>query len=116
MELLANLQSYHACELLIAFAALLILVDYFFPTDWPAHLGYVCVALSVFFGMWQTSPGATWSLVPSLLLAGGVWIGLAVLHRVCFRRFLENAPGAEEPSGPGDSATRAVIDDSAASE
>ena len=102
IETLANLQSNFAAEALVAIAAILILIDYFFPTDWPAHLGYVGLAVAAFFFVWGGGL-APWALQPSIALAIGVWVGLAVLHRLLFSRFLTNAPGregdaAEEPS------------------
>ncbi len=95
MELLVYLQSYHACEILLVVAAVLICIDYFFPTDWPAHFGYAAVALAVFFAVWTSGPAASMGSLPSLLVAVGVWVGLALMHRFVFRRFLENAPGTD---------------------
>lgn len=48
-ELIDGLQAYYAAEILLGLGVLLILVDYFFPTDAPAHFGYFCIALATFF-------------------------------------------------------------------
>ena len=94
IEILANLQGHFAAEWLLAIAAILILVDYFFPTDWPAHVGYVCVAVASFFFVWGAGIGE-WHLSASVALAIGMWVSLAILHRLVFRQFLANAPGTE---------------------
>lgn len=93
-ETLAYLQSLYAAEWLLIATAALILIDYFFPTDWPAHLGYVCLAVASFFFVWGSGIGP-WDLPPSAGLAVGVWVVLAVLHRLLFHRFLTNAEGTE---------------------
>ena len=46
---LVFLQNHHAVETLVVLGGLLVLVDYYFPTDWPAHVGYVCIAAAFFF-------------------------------------------------------------------
>ena len=109
MSYLTTLQSAHAAEGLLVFAALLVLVDYFFPTDWPAHVAYVAAAAASFFWVWTSAPGAFWGLVASGILAFAVWLALAIAHRLFFVRFLENAPGTPgyrggetvAPAGPG---------------
>ncbi|MEM7313121.1 MAG: hypothetical protein AAF497_08200, partial [Planctomycetota bacterium] len=95
LETLTQMQSYHAAEIFLIAAAILILIDYYFATDWPAHVGYFCIAASVFFYVWNTNPGTIWELAPSLLLAIAVDKILAVLHHLFFFRFLANAPGTE---------------------
>jgi hypothetical protein len=75
---------------LLAAAIALILVDAYFPTDWPARLGYFCAAAGLFF------------LIPlpplaSLAVAIVVWIGLELLHRFWWGRLLQNAPAAVGP-------------------
>jgi vacuolar-type H+-ATPase subunit I/STV1 len=71
-------------------SVVLILIDYFFPVDWPAYIGYV--AFSFFIG-------ATISLPPigSLICIPGVFILLLVLHEMLFSRYLTNAPRFEQP-------------------
>ena len=94
-ETLAYLQSLYAAEWLLIATAALILIDYFFPTDWPAHLGYVCLAAASFFLVWGSGIGP-WELPPSIGLAVAVWVAMAVLHRLFFYKFLTNAPGSDE--------------------
>ena len=88
-ELIETLQDYHIAEALIGLSVLLVLIDYFFPTDVPAHFGYFCFGAGMFF------------LVPLGLSASaavgvGIWLLLALLHQLLFRRFLTNAPGTED--------------------
>jgi membrane protein implicated in regulation of membrane protease activity len=89
-ELIDTLQQWYAGPALVALAVVLILIDYYFPTDWPAHLGYFCFAAGMFFvvplGV-AASGGA----------AAGIWAALAALHQVWFRRFLTNAPHLTAP-------------------
>ena len=97
------LQSYHAFEILLAIAGILILIDYFFPTDWPAHLGYFCAGAAAFFRVivpdhvgdekFLAQPGLVWDLTRSLILGIAIWLILEILHQLIFRRFLTNAPG-----------------------
>lgn len=93
-ETLAYLQSHYVAEWLLIATAALILIDYFFPTDWPAHVGYVCLAVASFFYAWGAGIGP-WELPQSVGLAIGVWIVAAVLHRLIFHKFLTNVPGTE---------------------
>ena len=90
-ETLAYLQSLYAAEWLLIATGALILIDYLFPTDWPAHLGYVCLAAASFFFVWGSGIGP-WELPPAVGLAVGVWVAMAVLHRLLFYKFLTNAP------------------------
>ena len=39
-EMIETLYNYHAAEILIVLAIVLILIDYLFPTDVPCHFGY----------------------------------------------------------------------------
>jgi hypothetical protein len=66
-------------------AIALVLIDYLFPVDWPAYVGYVLFALFV---------GATISAPPLLSLAVvvAVLILALLLHRFLLSRFLTNAP------------------------
>ena len=43
------LSRHHALEILIALGFVLVLVDYFFRTDVPAHFGYLCFSPALFF-------------------------------------------------------------------
>ena len=93
---LSTLQGFYIFEVLIILSALLILIDYLFYTDVPAHIGYFCLSAAVFFGLNKSFffPDTRY-LIISLVIALVVWLVLAILHRVLFRSFLENAPGTE---------------------
>ena len=96
-EILRMLQGVYIFEILLVAASLLILIDYLFPTDVPAHIGYVCIAAAVFFkvsgSLFFPSPQ---QFFLNLGIGLAVWVGLAILHRLFFRRFLENAPEAQD--------------------
>ena len=87
-DVLITLVDWRAMEILFVLAVVLVLVDYFFPVDYPAYFGYFCFAAGMFFVV-------PFGVVTSLLVALGIWIVLLVLHRVLFTRFLTNAPGAQ---------------------
>lgn len=80
-------------EILFIASVALILIDYFFPVDYPAYLGYFCFAAGMFFAV----PFGVWT---SLVVAILIFIVLLVLHRVWFSRYLTNAPGAEARRTP----------------
>ncbi len=64
---------------------LLILIDYLFPVDWPAYIGYVL--FSIFIG--ATVPlNLTFSLISML----AVFSLMLTLHKAVFSRYLTNAP------------------------
>lgn len=86
MQFLATLAATDlpVMPILFALAVALILVDYFFPVDFPAYLGYLCFAAGMF---WGVPFGPVLSLVSSLV----IFILLLVLHRVWFSRYLTNA-------------------------
>ena len=105
-EIIDAMRALHVPELLAVVAGVLILVDYFFPTDWPAHVGYVAFSGSMFFVAYMYGLAPVWSLV----VAGITWLVLCYLHRVLFRRYLENAPGTpgyegDQPEEPNPSET-----------
>ena len=75
LQLLNTLQSNHIVEILVVLAALLIVIDYFFPVDVPAHVGYLCLGLAAFFAF-PASIGA--SFVVGLL----TWFFFATGHRL----------------------------------
>ena len=87
-DVLLTLVNWHAMEILFVLAVVLILVDYFFPVDYPAYIGYLCFAAGMFFAV-------PFTVLPSLLIAFGIWILLLILHRLLFTRFLTNAPRAQ---------------------
>ena len=88
MELLTTLQDNHIVEILIVLAGILIVIDYFFPVDTPAHIGYVCLGLAAFFAF---PVGLVWSIIVGLL----TWFFLATGHRFWWGDWLENAPSAD---------------------
>jgi membrane protein implicated in regulation of membrane protease activity len=83
-EVLVQLWSARVPEILFGLAVVLVLIDYFFPVDYPAFIGYACFALGMFFvlplGLWGSALAAV------AILAVVLW-----LHRVWFSRFLTNA-------------------------
>ena len=87
-DLLLTLADWHVMELLFGLSVVLILIDYFFPVDYPAYIGYLCFALGMFFAL-------PFTVLPSALMSLGIWVGLLLLHRVWFSRYLTNAPGTE---------------------
>lgn len=84
-DLLITLSNYPVMEIAFALAVILVLVDYLFPVDYPAFIGYLCFAIGVFFAL-------PWTWGPSLAVALVTWVLLLVLHRLWFTRFLTNAP------------------------
>ena len=84
-ELIDTLQSNHIVEILIVLAGLAIVVDYFFPVDTPAHLGYICLGLAAFFAF---PLPLTWSIIVGLL----TWFFFATGHRFWWGQWLENDP------------------------
>ena len=87
-EVIDRLQALHAAECLLGAAVVLLLIDYFFPTDIPAQFGYACLAGAAFFIAYQ----ASWSPLTCLITFVACWVLLGILHRLIFFRFLSNAP------------------------
>lgn len=90
LDFIGLLQDFHAFEICVIAAIVLFLIDYFLPTDFPAHISYLLAGLAVFFG-------APFALTVSLIAGIATWLVLAFLHRVWFHKFLTNAPGSELP-------------------
>ena len=96
------LDRFYAPQALLVVSGILVLIDYYFPTDWPCHLGYVCFAAAWFFLL----PCA---LADKAIGAMLVWGILALLHQFWFTHFLTNAPGVgvsdrtAPPAGEGPS-------------
>ena len=86
-ELLMDLARYPLMEVFAIAAVVLVLIDYFFPVDFPAYIGYLCFALAMFFGV-------PLGFMQSVLAAVGIWVLLLILHKVWFRHFLTNARDA----------------------
>lgn len=91
--LIENVNSPMVVMGLFIASVVLILIDYYFPTDWPCQLGYFCFA----FGMFLTLP---YTPMASLLIAGAIWAGLVILHGVWFRHYLDNVPELEDETVP----------------
>ena len=91
-DLLINLNDWHAPAILSVLGGLLILADYYFDADVPAHVGYACFAFAAFL----LGPA---TLRESLLIALLVWSLLLNLHFMLLRRFLErDIEEARQPS------------------
>jgi len=94
-DLIQTLNEYHIFWILLALGAVLILIDYFFPTDWPAFVGYACFSAAIFFAVGLL-------VIPSLIVAIVTFVLLLLLHRFLFSRFLTNAPGKNSWDRDGD--------------
>jgi membrane protein implicated in regulation of membrane protease activity len=71
-------------EILLVLSVALVIIDYFFPIDFPAFLGYFCFALGIFFLL-------PLSIFLSLLVAIAVFVALLLLHQNWWGKYLENA-------------------------
>jgi membrane protein implicated in regulation of membrane protease activity len=85
-DLILTLHDLYIVPILYGTGILLILIDYFLPTDLACQFGYFSLAAAVFFQLNQ-------SLMLSLTVAIAVWAVLLVLHFAVFHRFLTNVPG-----------------------
>ena len=81
-DLLLTLNSYHAPAVLAVLGGLLLLADYFFDTDVPAHFGYACFGFAAFL----MGPA---TFRESLLIGVLVWSMLLNLHFMFLREVLE---------------------------
>ncbi len=84
-ELLITLNDYYAPAILAIVGGLLILADYYFDTDVPAHFGYACFAFAAFL----MGPA---TFRESLLIGMLVWSMLLNLHFMFLRALLERDP------------------------
>ncbi len=91
-ELIGVLSQANAFFSFLALGITLILVDYYFPIDWPAYVGYLCFGFAVFFSLVE-------SLVVSALGGGAVFVTMLVLHVLFFSRYLTNAPADKSSEG-----------------
>ena len=89
-EILLTLNQPFVLWLLSTGAVLAILVDYFFPVDWVAYLGYGLFAIFI---------GATVPVPPALSLVVMLAVGalMLLLHMFVFSKYLTNAPMHERP-------------------
>jgi membrane protein implicated in regulation of membrane protease activity len=83
-EFIANLPTVPVMTGLFIAAVALILIDYFFPVDFPAYLGYLCFAAGMFFTLPLT-------FIPSLIAAAVIFTLLLVFHFTLFSQYLTNA-------------------------
>lgn len=81
-DILLTLHAYHAPAVLAVLGGLLILADYYFDTDVPAHFGYACFAFAAFL----IGPS---TFRESLLVGTLVWSMLLNLHFMFLRDVLE---------------------------
>ena len=81
-DLLLTLNSYHAPPVLAIMGGLLLLADYYFDTDVPAHFGYVCFGLTAFL------MGPT-AFRESVLIGLLAWSMLLNFHFMFLRKLLE---------------------------
>ena len=89
-DVILALRDARIVEVLFIASIFLVLIDYFFPVDYPAYIGYVCFAVAIFFV-------APFALPLSLLLGVGVLAILLLLHRQFFTHYLTNATDKPEP-------------------
>lgn len=92
-DMLLTLANWRAMEILFIASVALVLIDYFFPVDYPAYIGYFCFAAGMFFAL-------PFGVLISVLVALLIFAVLLILHRVWFSRYLTNAPGAEARRTP----------------
>jgi membrane protein implicated in regulation of membrane protease activity len=83
-DFLANLPIVPVMTGLFIAAVALILIDYFFPVDFPAYIGYLCFAAGMFFALPLT-------FIPSLIAAIVIFIVLLFFHFALFSQYLSNA-------------------------
>ena len=102
-ELIDWLRHFRVPEILGVLGAVLVLIDYFFPTDWPAHLGYVCFSACMFFVAFMYGLAPVWALVVSLV----AWFLLEWMHRLFFKQYLDNVPDEPDESGVADASDAA---------
>lgn len=88
VEFLDKAAAWHAPWWLLSSAVVLILIDMFFPTDWPARLAYFLAAAGMFFLI-------NLSVLASLIVAIAIWIGLELLHHFWWGKYLKNAPAPD---------------------
>jgi len=87
-DFLLQLQNWRVMEISFIAAVALILIDYFFPVDFPAYIGYFLFAVGMFFAM-------PFGFLFSVLFAIGLFALLLAMHAIWFSRFLTNAPGLD---------------------
>lgn len=94
LEKIAMLQDNHVQWYLLVAGVILILIDYYFRTDAPAHFAYFFFGLVVFFMV-------NLPLVLAIVAGVATWLVLAFLHRTLLYKYLHNTepfPGEANPS------------------
>jgi membrane protein implicated in regulation of membrane protease activity len=84
LDFLANLPTVPVMIGLFIASVALILIDYFFPVDFPAYIGYLCFAAGMFFALPLT-------FIPSLIVAIVIFLLLLFFHFALFSQYLTNA-------------------------
>ena len=84
-NLILSANEYHAPAVLAVLGGLLILADYYFDTDVPAHFGYVCFAIAAFL----MGPAL---MRESILVGLLVWSLLLNVHFMYLREVLASEP------------------------
>jgi membrane protein implicated in regulation of membrane protease activity len=84
-EMVGILSRSNAFYAFLILGVVLIMVDYYFPVDWPAYVGYLCFGLAVFFALME-------SLFISAIGGLAVFVVMLVMHFTVFSRYLTNAP------------------------
>ncbi|MGL4611270.1 MAG: hypothetical protein ACRCYY_16615 [Trueperaceae bacterium] len=85
-DFLTNLPTVTIMTWLFIASIALILIDYFFPVDFPAYLGYVCFAAGMFFAL-------PLSFIASLITAIVIFFVMLFFHNRLFSQYLTNAQG-----------------------
>jgi len=94
-ETIQLLNDFHIFYILLGLGAVLVLIDYFFPTDWPCFVGYFCFGAAVFFAV-------PFLFGKSLIFGIATFVLLLALHHFVFSKFLTNAPGKNPWDRDGD--------------
>jgi membrane protein implicated in regulation of membrane protease activity len=84
LDFLTNLPTVPVMTGLFIAAVALILIDYFFPVDFPAYIGYLCFSAGMFFAL-------PLAFVPSLIAAIVIFLLLLFFHVQLFSQYLTNA-------------------------
>jgi hypothetical protein len=90
-EAIGVLSRNNAFFCFLALGVVLILIDYYFPVDWPAYVGYLCFGFAVFFALTEV-------LLVSAIAGSLVFLTMLAMHFLFFSRYLTNAPGATRAS------------------
>jgi membrane protein implicated in regulation of membrane protease activity len=84
LDFLTNLPTVPVMTGLFIASVVLVLIDYFFPVDFPAYIGYLCFAAGMFFALPLT-------FLPSFIVATVIFLVLLFFHVRLFSQYLTNA-------------------------